>query len=85
VIAQDLTREADAGHAFGGEDGALGFGHGRGFPVDELDTAGRAAGVAAARVQLIDLRILLEGQDEALALFHVNGPKPFNGQFRHTA
>jgi hypothetical protein len=83
VIADDLTRQPDAYETAFFEARLLGHRHPRRFTVDELDTAGRAARVPAARVQDVDMRILLDRKDEALAIFNVNRGKAFDGQSRH--
>ena len=65
------------------QDGRLGLGHGRRLTVNEFHTAGRAAGLPAAGMQLIDLRVLLQGQHQALARFHVTRSHTFDSQFWH--
>ena len=67
MVADHLARQPHAGRALGGEHLPLGDGHARRLALDELDAAGRAARVAAARVQHVDVRILLDGQHETLA------------------
>ena len=83
MIAQDLTRQARASDATGGEDLLFGDGRPVGLAGDELDTAGGASCVASARMQHVNTSILLDRKDQALTRLHVNGRKPFNGQFRH--
>ena len=48
---------------------ALSDGHAGGLAFDELDAAGGAA-VPAAGVQLVDSRILLQGEHQPLSLWH---------------
>ena len=55
--------------------------HPRRLAFDELDAAGRAARVAAARVQDVDVGILLDRQHQALACFHFDGREPFTVSF----
>ena len=71
VVAQDLAGEAQAGggdQAPGGEDFFFGLSHGLGFAGEELDSAGGAACVAAAGVELVDAGFVGEGVDQALVL-----------------
>jgi hypothetical protein len=49
------------------------------FAGDELDPARRTARLAAARVQLIDLGVLLERQDQALPQRDVERSNRFHG------
>ena len=69
--------------AAGGEDVLLGVGHLVGLAGDELDAAGGAAGVAAAGVELIDLGLVLQRQDQPLAVRHLERADAFHGQLRH--
>ena len=80
TIWQDSRTPVDA---LRGEHVAFGHGHLRGLALDELDAAGRAAGVAATRVQDVHLGVLLDREHQALALFDFNGSEPFNSQLRH--
>ena len=50
---------------------------------DELDPAGRAAGVAAAGVQDVHVGILLDRQDQPLVIRHVERSISFNRQLGH--
>src|SRR5262249_62003532 len=50
---------------------------------DECDAAGRAGRVAAASVELIDLRFVLQCQHHPLAAWHVEFPDAFDRKFRH--
>ena len=50
---------------------------------DEFDPARRAAGVAAAGVQLIDLGLVGQREDEPLARWHLELPDPLDAQLRH--
>ena len=50
---------------------------------DELDPTGGAPGVAAAGVELVDLGVVLEGQDQALVGRHVKRADPVHRQLRH--
>ena len=60
-----LSRKPGVVRAAGGQHGLLGFGHLLRFAGDELDPAGRAAGVAAAGVQLVDAGLVAQGQTRA--------------------
>lgn len=50
MIAEQLTAETYPAESLGGEGRLFGFGHAFGFPGEELDFAGCAAGMAAAGV-----------------------------------
>ena len=81
VIAEDLARQADAGHALGGEHLLLGDGHSLGFALDELDAAGRAAGVAAAGMEDVDPGVLLDRQHQPLAVLDFDVANPSTVSF----
>src|SRR5689334_4502345 len=86
MVAADLAGEADAGHgveAPGGEEVFFGLGHRVGFAGEELDAAGRAAGVAAAGVELVGFRFVGEGVDEAFVLRDLEGSDGFDGELGH--
>ena len=83
VVTEDLTREAYAAEPFRRQHVALGDGHLVGLAFDELDAAGGAAGVAAARMQLIDAGILLEREHQAFVVFYSNGWESFDRQNWH--
>ena len=65
VIADDLAGQPDAGHprAFSTCFSAAVI---VGLAVDELDAARRAAGIAAAGVELVDVDVLLEARTRRL-------------------
>ena len=65
MIWQDSRTPVDAAR---GEHLLLGSGHAWRFAVDELDAAGRAPRVAAARMQHVDPGILLDRQHQPLSL-----------------
>ena len=54
-----------------------------GLTFDELDAARGAAGVAATRVENVDVQIFLNGENKALACGDFNGPETFNGELGH--
>jgi hypothetical protein len=83
VIARHLTGKADAGETAGGEDGFFRLRHSRRLAADEFHAAGRAARVPAARVHLIDARVLLERENETLPLGHVERADFLNRQLWH--
>jgi hypothetical protein len=83
VVAHDLAGQAGVGHPLRSKNLALGRRPARWLSFDELDAAGGAPRVAAARVQDIDARILLDRQDESFAIVDVNRSESFNRQFRH--
>src|SRR5690606_7373448 len=85
AIDEDLAREADARQAAALEDLGLGLRHPLGLTRDELHAARRAARVAAAGVQLIDARVLLEREDEALSVGHAERAHSFDSQLGHGA
>ena len=76
VVADDLTRQAHAGQASLFQPRLLGLRHPLRLAADELDSAGRAARVAAAGVQDIDMGILLDRKHEALADSTSTGANP---------
>jgi hypothetical protein len=78
VIADDLARKADARDAARRQNVALGDGHAIRLAFDEFHAARRAAGITAAGVKLIDLRVLLEGEDEAFSVLHLDGAESFH-------
>ena len=49
-------------------DGLFGLGHPRRFPLDEFYAAGRATGKTAARVEDVDVSVLLDGRARAGAV-----------------
>src|SRR5581483_4389769 len=53
------------------------------LPGKELHSAGRAAGVAATGVQLIDARFIFQRQDQALVLRDFEFALTFHGELRH--
>ncbi len=63
VIACDLATQSNASQAAGFQYIAFGDGHASGFATDEFNTAGGAAGVSAASVQLIDSGVFGKCQD----------------------
>src|SRR3954465_10899010 len=67
VVTGNLATEPHAGNALGAQDCFLGRRHLVRFPGEELDTTGRAAGVPAAGMELVDLGLICQGQHEALA------------------
>ncbi len=54
-----------------------------GSPATNFDAARRAAGIAAAGVKLIDLRLVGQRQDQALALGNVKSADAFDCQIWH--
>ena len=66
-----------------GEDGALGNRHHLRLSTDELDAAGRAPGVTAARVQDVDTGVLLDRTDEPLSRFDLDARKSLDRQLWH--
>lgn len=83
MVAEDLAGQADAGQPACRESIALGDGLGGRFPFDEFHTTGRAPGVPAAGVKLIDVRVLFEREDEAFSLRDLDGPESFNSELGH--
>src|SRR5262249_36565132 len=79
VVAQDLTTEPHTGQATGRQDILLGLGHLVRLAPDELHPASRAPGVAAAPVKLIDLGLVLQRQDHAFALRHLEYTSTLDG------
>lgn len=86
MIALDLAAQSQAGcveqvaeleHRF------FGLGHLIGFTFDELHSAGGAAGLAAAGVELVDFCFVREGVDQAFILGHFKASGGFNSQFWH--
>jgi hypothetical protein len=83
VVADDLAREPGAGHAARRQHVLLGDRHPIRLPLDELDAAGRAPGVAAAGVQDVHAGVLLDGEHEPLAGVHVHRSVTFDRQPGH--
>jgi hypothetical protein len=83
VIADDLAAQSDARQSSSCHYIALGDGHLVRLTFDKLDTARRAAGVSAAGMQLIDPRILLQGQNQSLPLRHLKLSGTFDSELRH--
>ena len=54
-----------------------------GFAGDEVDSAGGAAGVAAAGVELVDLGIIGQCVDQAFAGGDFEGADGLDGEFGH--
>jgi hypothetical protein len=65
------------------KDVLLGDRHLIGFAGHEFDPAGGAPGVPAAGVELIDLGVVLEGEDHSLAGWHVERADPVHGELGH--
>src|SRR4051812_37735309 len=85
MIARDLTGQTDADRPSRGQHGPLRFRHVLRLSRDELDSARRAARVAAARVQDVDAGVFLDRPDEPLPRRNFDRPVSFNCQLRHTA
>jgi hypothetical protein len=83
VLALNLAGEADAGESALRELFFLGLRHLLRLAAHELDAARRAARVAAACMQDVDARVLLDGKDEPFAFLNVNWSEPLYGQSRH--
>src|SRR5258708_26563395 len=83
VAAGDLARQSGAGHAARVEHVLFGDRHLVRLPLDELYPASGAACVSTAGVEDVDMRILLDGKNQALARFDVHGGITFNCQLRH--
>jgi hypothetical protein len=62
VITNDLAAQPDAGQASRWENVALGDSHAGGLTFEELNAARRATRISATGVQLVNSRILLQGQ-----------------------
>ena len=78
-----MAAKANARKAFGRQDILLGDGHFGGFAFDELDFAGRAAGVAAAGMELVDLGFVNQGQNKAFAFWDFKFAYTIDSQFGH--
>ena len=83
MIALDLTGQPYTCQSLLTQSGLLGLRHARRFAADEHDPAGGAAGVAAAGVQDVHARVLLDGIDESLAGFNVYAAKALDSQCWH--
>jgi hypothetical protein len=62
-----LTRQSRTGDALGRQHLLFSQRHAIGFSADELDAAGRASRVAAARMKDVDTDVLFNREYEALA------------------
>ena len=80
--SQAIWQERRALVTLGGENGALGGGHPGGLPLDELDAARRAARVAAARMQHVDIAILLDRQHHRFPAGTSTVSNPYHRQLR---
>ena len=83
MVALDLTREAHARKPFLRKPRLLGLCHASRFAFHELDTTCRAPGVSAARVENVDAGILLDRENEPLAVLHIHGAESLNCQTWH--
>src|SRR5262245_53017712 len=83
VIAEDLAAEPDAARALGGQRRLFGDRHARGLAGHEFDAARRAPSVAAAGMQLIDVRFVLERENESFVLRYGKRPGSFDSQDWH--
>ena len=85
MVADHLTRKPGTAHAFRRQHLPLRLRHARRLPVDELHATGGTARVAAAPMEDVDLRVLLDGEHETFPVGHVNRSKPFDRQLRQSA
>jgi len=83
VIAEDLAGQAHAGQTFRRETLDLGRCMCRRLAVDELDAAGRATRVSAARMENVNLGILLDGEHEPLSVRDLERSVSFDRQLWH--
>ena len=83
MVADDLTRQPHPRQSFLFHLRFLGQRHARRFAADELDAARRAAGIAAAGVENVNVGVLLDREHQPLAGLDINSGKPFNGQLGH--
>ena len=83
VVAHDLTGQAHSGQLSLFESLLLSRRHRRRLSVDEFNAARRAARISAARMQDVDVCVLLDRQHEALAIGNVKRSITFNRQFGH--
>src|SRR6185436_5614999 len=83
VVTHDLTRQTHSCESLRFQSRLLRQRHARRLAADELDAARRAARVAAAGVQHINLGILLDREYQSFAGLDIHSGKPFNGQLRH--
>ena len=85
VIADDLAGQPDAGQPARVQHVLFRGRHRGRLAVDELDSTRGTARIAAARVELVDLGVLFEGEDETLTRFDVHRRMTFYRQFWHLA
>src|SRR3954468_18809745 len=83
AIAGHLTRQPDADGPLRHHPLPLGDGHSRRLSLDELDTAGGAPRVAAARVQDVDMCVLLDRKHQPLAALDIERSESLNRQLWH--
>jgi len=83
MIADDLTRQPHPDRALCQKHLFLRNCHPRGFPLDEFDATGCATGIAAAGVQLVDVRVLLEREHQTLSILDIKRSESFYGQPGH--
>lgn len=83
VIAYNLTAQSHTGDSLGDQDVFLGHRHRLGLAIEELHAAGRAAGVAAAGVKLIDSRVFGQCEHQPFSLGHIEFTEAFDSQLGH--
>ena len=83
VVTNDLAAQSNARQAPRRQHVAFGHRHLIGLAIDELHAARRATRIPTAGVQLVDTSILLESQDEPLALRHFELTETLDSKRRH--
>jgi hypothetical protein len=82
VVTTNLAAQANASDLASSENNLLGFRHQFRLPSDKLHPAGRAPGISATGMKLIDTCLIGQGQDKTLVLRYIEG-YAIHGQFRH--
>jgi hypothetical protein len=83
VITEDLTAQSDLSKATRFQYIAFRDGHSWRFTLHKFDSAGGAARVSAASMQLINAGILLQGEHQPFAGGDVKSANIFHGQLWH--
>jgi hypothetical protein len=85
VVAEDLAGQSHAGNTAGSEHVAFGDGHLIRFAFDKYDPARGTSRIAAASMQDVNARILLDSAHQTFSVCDFDRSKSFNSQLRHAS
>jgi hypothetical protein len=85
LIAKNLTTQPNTRQSARRQHVSLSNRRPAGFPRDKLDATRRTARVAAARMQLINSRVLLESQDQPFPLRDLEFSDTLDRKFGHVS